>query len=138
MSSRTRWSAEEDDESLVDRSVSFIKELASRLREQAGRKWRTTSLNLDIGLLERRRRHGILALGQAAYAQLRRGDVDSDSLREYVDEVQALERQIAAKESLIGELEEDDDLEAFDQEMLAEPIAARPRRARRAARPRPL
>src|SRR5437870_10326387 len=110
----------QDDESIVDRSVSFFKDLGSRLREQAGRKWRSTNINLDIGLLRRRRRHWVLQLGQAAYEMMEKGDVDTAELRDYGDEIRALEQKIAAKQSLLNELEADDDLEADDQEMGAE------------------
>jgi hypothetical protein len=122
-------------ESLVERSVLFFKELSSRLREEASRKWRVTSLNLDIGLLRRRRRNWILALGQETFGQLQGGELSPEALREYVEEIRSLEGQIAAAEMRVDDLGEDELLEAGERHALVEPMPRR-RRSKRVPRRR--
>src|ERR1044072_844034 len=84
----------EDDETLVDRSVTFLRELSRRLREQAGRKWKSTNLAIEVGLLRRRRRQWLLMLGQATFAMLQSGSVDADDLQEHFDRIRELDRAI--------------------------------------------
>lgn len=122
----------DDEESLVDRSVAFIKELSSRFRDQAGRKWKATSLGLEVASLRRRRRQWIVGLGEATFAMMRKGPIEPDELQEYFDAVRSMEQQIAEKEDLMAEIEEEDTLDRSDAEVAVE-VRVSPRRRERPA-----
>jgi hypothetical protein len=97
----------DDDETFVDRSVSFVKQISQRLREQAGRRWRSTNLSVDAGLLRRRRRQALLSLGEAAYEMIRSDDLDLEELKAHADQVYGYERRILETEQQLDEVEQD-------------------------------
>lgn len=97
---------------VMDRFMTFLKGVGSRVQFEGGRAWMITNLRLEISKTKRQKGKKITEIGEATLQMLHDGQLKEDDLKPLFEEVLEFDRQIVDRECRIEDLE----AQAFEEE----------------------
>lgn len=97
---------------VMDRFMTFLKGVGSRVQFEGGRAWMITNLRLEIAKTRRQKGKKITEMGELTLQMLHDGQLKEDELRPLFEEILEMDRQIADREGRIEDLE----AQAYEEE----------------------
>ena len=97
---------------VMDRFMTFLKGVGSRVQFEGGRAWMITNLRLEIAKIKRQKGKKTTEMGEQALLMFHDGKLVEADLKPLFDEVLEFDRQIVDREGRIEDLE----AQAFEEE----------------------
>ena len=90
---------------VMDRFMTFLKGVGSRVQFEGGRAWMITNLRLEIAKIKRQKGKKTTEMGERALQQFHDGALKEDELKPLFEEILEFDRQIVDREGRIEDLE---------------------------------
>ncbi len=97
---------------VMDRFMTFLKGVGSRVQYEGGRAWMITNLRLEIGKVKRQKGKKVTEMGEQALQMFHDGELKEAELKPLFDEILEFDRQIVDREGRIEDLE----AQAYEEE----------------------
>ncbi len=101
-----------DDAPVMDRFMTFLKGVGSRVQFEGGRAWMITQLRLEIAKIKRQKGKKTTEMGESALQMFHDGQLKEADLKPLFDEILEFDRQIVDREGRIEDLE----AQAYEEE----------------------
>ena len=116
---------------VMDRFMTFLKGVGSRVQFEGGRAWMITNLRLEITKIKRQKGKKVTEMGEKALQMFHDGEFKQDDLKPFFEEILEFDRQVVDREGRIEDLEaqnfdeetgKDEDVEAPKTEPEPKPV----------------
>jgi hypothetical protein len=97
---------------VMDRFMTFLKGVGSRVQFEGGRAWMITNLRLEIAKIKRQKGKKTTEMGEQTLQMFHDGQVKEADLKPLFEEILEFDRQIVDREGRIEDLE----AQAFEEE----------------------
>jgi len=94
-----------DDAPVMDRFMTFLKGVGSRVQYEGGRAWMITNLRLEIAKIKRQKVKKTSEMGERALQMFHDGALKEDELKPLFEEILEFDRQIVDRDGRIEDLE---------------------------------
>ncbi len=101
-----------DEAPVMDRFMTFLKGVGSRVQFEGGRAWMITNLRLEIAKTKRQKGKKITEMGEQALQMFHDGQLKEEDLKPLFEEILEFDRQVLDREARIEDLE----AQAFEEE----------------------
>ncbi len=109
---KTEKTTDPDAAPVMDRFMTFLKGVGSRVQFEGGRAWMITNLRLEIAKIKRQKGKKTTEMGESALQMFHDGKLVEADLKPIFDEILEFDRQIVDREGRIEDLE----AQAFEEE----------------------